>query len=163
MRTFRGFTLIELLIVMVIISIASTIIVVKTGHYYLMNKSADTVARELIALMQLARQQAIFSSSTLGLSLENNHYQFVKLTNTGWEALSKTDLFWREQTIPDNVQLTLQVETTNASGYFASGAPVQIIFYSSGEVTPFQLSVQRKDSDVRYRIIGSFAGAIHLE
>ena len=161
MRRRLGFTLIELLIVMVIISIASTSIVVKSGHYYLMNKSADTVARELTALMQLARQQAVFSSSTLGLQLEGNRYHFLKLTNNHWEDLSKTDLFWREQVIPDNVMFNLQVEQPNAQQQ--NGIAPPIIFYSSGEVTPFHLIIERKDGNSRYTIEGTFAGSIHLE
>ncbi len=162
MRRLRGFTLIELLIVMVLISIASTIIVVKSGHYYLMNKSADTVARELTALMQLARQQAVFSSSTLGLVLENKRYHFVRFTNAGWQDLSKTDLFWREQTIPDNVQMNLRV-LAPVNPMYRSGLAPQIIFYPSGEVTPFNLVVERKEGGSQYVVAGSFAGAIHLK
>ena len=75
--------------------------------------------------------------------------------------MSKTDLFWREQVIPDNVMFNLQVEQPNAQQQ--NGIAPPIIFYSSGEVTPFHLIIERKDGNSRYTIEGTFAGSIHLE
>lgn len=162
----QGFTLVELLVVMVIIAIASSIVVLKVGTYYSSNKRTEIFARELSSMIQLARNQAVFSLNVIGLRISGNKVTFLQLNNTNglhWIPLDEHDSFWASRTIPEKVimQLTTPDDSESQSSQKDASSP-QIIIFPSGEMTPFTLSMHKLGSSQTYLIKGSYPGTIEL-
>jgi len=164
----NGFTLIELLVVILIIGLASSIIVLKTGSFYLSNKRSEVFARELTSLIDLARNQAIFSTNTIGLRVGGNEYRFLWLDDSKegsvWKPLGDKDVFWRSRTFPENMIVDVNVQSTGQNNIFKDNdtAP-QIIIMPSGEVTPFTISIHKLGSSQIFTITGKYSGKIALK
>jgi len=161
-----GFTLLEILVVMIIIAIASSIIVLKMGDFYLSNKRIEVFAKELSSLIQLARNQAIFSMNVIGLRITGRDVTFVQLDDTkdmNWKTMDKKDAFWTSRTIPENVVIEVKMEGGgNDQSLQKKAFSPQIIIFPSGEMTPFTLSMHRLGSAQTYTIKGSYIGQIEL-
>lgn len=163
----KGFTLIEILVVMVIIAIATSVIVFSTGSFYLSGTHIDNIANEMAALIRLARNQAIFSLSTLGLDVSPDGYQFLQLYDTNntltWNPLGQTDQFWSARSIPSSVYVQVKTAAGANENVFRQGsyAP-QIIFFPSGEITPFTITLSQESSSKSYTITGSPTGIIKV-
>src|SRR4029079_8674513 len=140
MRTHKGFTLIELLVVIIIIGIASTIVAVKSSHYFLSHKSAEKLAKDIAAHIQLAKMEAIFTMDMLGVRIESNRYLVVKLIDQDnklkWQSLQDSNPFWTPEALPTN--MVIQLKDSETSNQSIPNAP-QIMLYPSGEITPFTL------------------------
>lgn len=150
----KGFTLLELLVVIVIIGIASTLIVIKSGPLFLSHRSTLTTAKEITALLELAKRQAIFTMSTLGVRFSATNYTFYKFDEihlSGWQPLEKYDDFWRPQPIADKVIINLQSQANSDLAWLNKGAfAPQIIITPNGDITPFKLTLHTagKNDDI---------------
>ncbi len=152
--TASGFTLLELLVVLVIIGIVSSFAVLSTGlatH----DKPLDKESQRLLALMQMAGEEAVLKTEELGLTISNDGYHFLRYEQNAWQPLAD-DLF-RERGLPDNLALDLVlegrhivIEDPSLSDSKAKPdmkdakdqpKPPQILFLSSGEVSSFALTV----------------------
>lgn len=163
----HGFTLLEILVVMVIIGIATTVIVFSVGGFYLSNKRADVVTHEMATLIELARNQAIFSLNTLGLEINSNSYSFVQLDDNKdrgltWQPLSKRDSFWSERTIPSNIIVQVQSKNNFTTLIPTNSVSPQIMIFPNGEITPFTITVHSQGSSELYTIEGNSAGEIKV-
>jgi general secretion pathway protein H len=163
----KGFTLIEILVVILIISIATSIIVLNAGNFYLSDKHADVLAREMGALIKLARIQAIYSTTTVGLEISNGAYRFLQLDNINntwvWKALGEQDQFWSDRKIPESIIVQVEVaQDANNNLYQQGSSAPQIIFFPSGELTPFKLTLHKQGSSQIYVISGTYAGNIQV-
>lgn len=160
-RHHDGFTLIEMLVVMVIIAIATSAITIAAGGYFLSSKRIEIFSQQITELFKLARQQAIFSNSVIGINVSAHHIAFLKLNNIQeFENLGKSDPFWRRIDIPEDLYLDI-----NSSGKttipWISGSP-QIVIYPSGEITSFTLTINQPDSKKKYDVISNSNGDITL-
>ena len=151
---FAGFTLLELLVVLVIIGIVSSFAVLSTGltdH----DKPLGKEAQRLLALMQMASEESVLKTEELGLTVGNDGYHFMRYQQNAWQPL-KDDLF-RERRLPDNLTLNLVLEgrpivldapsqtdsksKTDTKDAKNKPKPPQILFLSSGEVSPFAITL----------------------
>ncbi|MBF0284145.1 MAG: type II secretion system minor pseudopilin GspH [Magnetococcales bacterium] len=157
-----GFTLLELLVVMVIIGILSGMAVLSTGLVGA-ERTTETEVRRLQALMRLGREEAIVSVRDLGLSLTMESYRFLVLGEEGeWLELGAEEEHLKARLLPNNLQLTLMVDGRAASlagrvNDRREGLSPQIVFHSSGEMTPFRLD-WRFPGQVPYRLSGDGFG-----
>lgn len=154
--TASGFTLLELLVVLVIIGIVSSFAVLSTGlatH----DKPLDKEAQRLLALMQMASEESVLKTEELGLTVSKDGYHFLRYEQNAWQPL-EDDLF-RERNLPDDLALDLVLEgrpivledPTQSDSKTKSSSDMkddkdkvkapQILFLSSGEVSPFALTV----------------------
>ena len=161
----NGFTLIEILVVILIIGIASSIIVISVGNFYLDNKRIDAFAKEMTALISLARNQAIFGFETLGIRFSGNEYTFYRLQETNslsWQPLNKKDVFWYPRKIPENLIVTVKRDETNQNTLTEGDITPDIMIYPSGELSPFTISIHTLGRAQDYIIKGSYSGKISL-
>lgn len=162
-----GFTLIELLVVILIIGLVSGIIVLKTGSFYLSGKRSEVFARELTAMLGLARSQAIFSLDTIGLRMSGNEYRFLWLDNTpqgsSWKPLGDKDVFWRARPIPGDTIVTVSVQRSKPGSFLQDNTAPQIVIMPSGELTPFTISIHKTGSGQIFRITGKYGGKISMK
>lgn len=164
-RFARGFSLLELLVVIVILSVIAATAVISIGALG-SDEEIDRESRRLTALLQLATEEALFQGRDLGLYVEEDRYQFLVYSRDSrlWSATTG-DRSFRERAMPEGLFLSLVVEDQDIKLETVDDVDEiqpQVAVFSSGEMTPFELYIEREFSDVRYVIIGKADGAIEL-
>ena len=155
-RRQHAFTLIELLVVLVITGIIVGFAVLSVS----LHSDADRVeveARRLVALMQLASDEAVMSANQLGMQVETDRYRFISLQGDKWQAISDDEVF-RERTLPENSHLYLEIEGEQVLP--GKDNDTVIYFLSSGEISPFELVLSTADNRHKFVVKGEIQGRI---
>jgi general secretion pathway protein H len=165
-----GFTLIELLAVVVIIGIVTGIAVLSLGALG-KDPPAQTTAKRLTALLKMASEDAVMQGRELGLVIDRHSYRFLAYDNGQWQALDDDDLF-RKRSLDSAVRLNLRLEGRSIvlenrtdqddAQRSSSGMKPDILFLSSGEITPFELRITSTGSRDMYRVTGSLNKGIRM-
>lgn len=157
----RGFTLLELLIVLVVIGIISSFAVLSTGLAD-RDKPLGKETQRLLALLRMASEESVQHGDELGMRIDGSGYRFMRYDRDAWKPLDD-DLF-RERELPPEISVKLELEgrpivLDNPDAGDASEttkkddkkplAP-QIVFLSSGEVSPFVLTLGEHDAPPLY-------------
>lgn len=145
-----GFTLIEILVVLFIVSIMTGIVVAnlpqfaRTGDY-------DLEARRLKVLIEMARDDALLQADEYGFRPEPDGYRFF-VYNDLEQAWSEIDTRpFQPRQLEDGMELLLEVEDSpiaiggeeDEEAVSAEAPPVLLL--SSGETTPFRLTLAMDD------------------
>lgn len=174
----RGFSLIELLVVIVIVGIVTSIALLSLG---LLGNDRDlqTEARRLISLIEVAQDEAMMQGREFGVELMAGGYRFVEydpFTNE-WTELIGDDTF-RLRQLPEDVEFDLFLEekrivlTTdpaefksadenNSFGPTPDYAP-HILIFSSGEHTPFEVTIVRMGTDQAIMVESTPEGILEI-
>ncbi|MBT8420471.1 MAG: type II secretion system minor pseudopilin GspH [Gammaproteobacteria bacterium] len=157
-----GLTLFELLVVIAIIGIASTMIVV-SFNLDDPDKNARIEAKRLANLIRLAIDESIITGSNTGLELTPDGYRFLHYEyGTGNRQALEAVGALRPRTLPESVSLEL-ISLDGATLPSTDALHPRMVFLSSGEITPFQLSVINGYGKEDQRIIGKWDGSVVLE
>jgi general secretion pathway protein H len=140
MRTdVRGFTLIEMLVVVVIIGIlASAVVIGFVGADK--EQNLRTEAERLAVLIEMARSQAIQRNEEWGIAVAQDSYQFMVLDEPNHRWVEQKDSTFRKRSI-ENMTLTVQVDAVTLPGDKSKDGVPNIILFSSGEQTPFDIDI----------------------
>jgi len=155
-RRSQGFTLIELLIVLVILGITLSFAVLSFG----LKNSQDDLKQQgeqLAALMQLASEESVLLGQEMALQFDAEGYSFLNLKDDKWLEI-KNDPIFRQRSISDQIQVDLSVEGISASN--ENALEERIYFFSSGESSPFVLTLSAQDTNFRYKVVGDSQAAI---
>lgn len=155
-RRTQGFTLLELLIVLVILGITISFTVLSFG---LKNPQDDLKeqGQRLAALMQLASEESILLGQELALQFDNDGYSFLNLKNDRWLEIENDQIF-RTRSLPEHISVELSVAGDDIQN--DSSISERIYFLSSGEASPFILSLSSKDTEYRYLLRGDSQAVI---
>ena len=158
MPRMRGFTLLELLVVVVLIAIL-TAAAISTINFVARDADPHTEARRIAALASLAAEEAVLTGREYGLRLDDDEITFLLFDElTGqWQRLTEDKIF-HSRPVPDALDFDLVIEGQGiVLGTEATSArqddedeapdPPQIMFLSSGEITPFTLTVSTQEID----------------
>jgi general secretion pathway protein H len=165
-RATAGFTLIEILIVVLIISIVTSVGMLTISRNN--NKEMEFFAKELTQVIQLAEEQAMLQSTDLGLIINDQHYQFVVLTESQDKTKAKRwspldDNVLGEHSVPNNVDVSVDTkspkEDQNEEKKEEQKKP-QIVISTNGDVTPFSIYIGKKGAKPRFVITGDADGNI---
>ena len=163
-RQSAGFTLIELMVVIVLIGIIFTFAALSLG--------GDDVAelmeqetRRLVTLMDMASDEAIVRGEELAIHFTDDSYAFLVLGDAGWVA-PQDDALLKSHTLPADIELQLEVEGElplltmhDPDEESEDDALVpQVYILSSGEMTPFTVTLRSELSDARYYLTASLLG-----
>ena len=175
-RQSAGFTLIELMVVIVLIGIIFTFAALSLG--------GDDVAelmeqetRRLVTVLDVASDEAIIRGEELAIHFTDSSYEFLVLGAAGWQA-PEDDALLKAHTLPGDIELRLEVE--GELPLLLAGAPdeegesedenagdgglvPQAYILSSGEMTPFTVTLQSELSDARYYLTASLLGELTWE
>lgn len=172
-RRQRGFTLIELLVVVFIIGLMSGYVMlsVRPGHD---SNNLDQEMRRLHGLLRLASQQAILQGWEVGLLVYHDHYEFVVAGRERWESPPEGSVL-KAQNLPSGwwLELTQDGQPTpplvikeTAEEEDEETTPEkptpQIIFFSSGEGTAFELRMHSDEGVSTSTIRGEESGNLEL-
>ncbi len=155
-RRSKGFTLLELLIVLVILGITISFTVLSFGLKTPQDDLKEQGLR-LAALMQLASEESILLSQELALQFESDGYHFLNLKDDQWLEI-KNDQVFRRRVLPESISVELSVEGSDVSNDEA--VVERIYFYSSGEASPFVLTLRSQDTEFSYQLSGDSQATI---
>jgi general secretion pathway protein H len=154
LRSSRGFTLIEILIVIVIISIISTVAVLSMR--FNQNKQLEHLAKQIVNFTTLAEEEAILRPATLGLAISPRSFQFFEYSETQKKWLALSDANLGKHAIADTMEVTLKIQGQDVP---LDGLP-KIIISASGDLTPFEILIGKKNAAPFYRVIGKANGEV---
>lgn len=156
-RVNRGFTLIEILIVIVIIGITVGFAVIAYGDFGA-GRRLQFAAEHLVNTLKLAQQQAILEHSTLGLRIDNSGYQILKFytVRSQWAPISNKGIF-KQTSFPQHTVIRLKTNVKTPLG-----AP-PILIHSTGDMTPFTLSLGTSQNEALNTITATHNGMIKLD
>jgi general secretion pathway protein H len=173
----RGFTLIEMMIVVVIIGLMAAGIVLSigvTGRDSELEKESDRA----FALIKYAREKAELQTREFGLYCGDHDYQFVTFDPRKqiWRPVDEDDAL-RARNLPDGLKLRLIVEgreiilkapdekakakkSKEEQEKEARAFLPHIMLFSNGDLTSFQLTVEREDPARSVTIASNDKGAV---
>lgn len=169
-RNSSGFTLLELLVVLVIIGILLTMATLSLGGGGEQRQLREE-AQRLAALVALAGDEAVLKGQELMLAVEDNGYAFLTQDEKGkWRPLDTTGSL-RPRQLPEWMALSVAVdepltpaarnEALDESGEAKPAPPGQVWILSSGEMSPFTLTL-RLDDGLEYQVRGDLLGNLKL-
>lgn len=152
-----GFTLIELLVVLIIIGIVTSFAVLSIGLSSETDR-AEQEARRLVALMQLASDEAVLSARPVALQVDSDAYRFFSLRDQQWQLI-ENDSELHERELPQGTRLELEIEGEPIK-LGNTETPARIVFLSSGEISPFTIVLHTRDDRHRFQLRGELQGRI---
>ena len=124
-------------------------------------------AERITAIIKLARQESILDARELAVQFDDKGYRFFALNNEGkwvpWEEQGP----YREVKFPEDVKLDITIEGQKNDTTMGSGdddTPKSLVYIlSSGELTPFELTLRRSDAGGSYKITGKLNGDVAID
>ncbi len=163
----RGFTLLEVLVVMLVIGVLVSFAMLSLRQG---DNRLEEEAQRLAELIKLAAEEAIFEGREHAVEFSDEGYTFLAFDGEKWQPLPDEPIL-RPRTLPDDASLSVDVE----GDYVTLGAdpdeedqderatPSRIYLLSSGEVTPFHITLRRTGEVGGFRISGDPRGRLSFE
>jgi len=154
-----GFTLIELLVVLVIlgVTVSFAVLSINTGED---GERVDREAKRISRLLSLASEEAILQSRQLAFEVDQDGYSFVRLENNEWQYI-ENDTVLRKRRLPEDIFIDLRVDgdSVTINGKQASTTS-RVYLFSSGEITPFTMTLRTADNRFAYQLTGDLQGKV---
>ena len=162
-----GFTLIEILVVVVIIAVLTAGMILSVSATSGRDRDLEKESERMLALLNYTREQAEVRTREFGLLCTDNGYQFVNFDprRNEWVVV-ETDEVMRARELPEGLTFALLVE----------GRPIvlkrppdskdltpQLMLYSNGDMTPFELTLLRDGSERSVAIASTEKGLIEAQ
>lgn len=152
----RGFTLIEILVVVFIIGILSVGMVLSLSLAGGRDSELQKESDRLYGLMKYVREQSELQTREYGVIFQDDYYEFVSydMHRQQWRSVVEDDIL-RLRKLPYGVNVKLKIETRPVvlkKPENAKDKTPQVMIFSSGDLTQFEVTLEREDG-IRYVII----------
>ena len=164
----RGFTLIELMVVVAIIGLVTAgVLLIFSGNQR--DTELDQEAQRLDALFDYVREQAELQTRDYGFRVDDTGYNFVVFDVMGneWRPVDEDDAL-RDRALPSDIKRQLVVEGRTVVLKRKKGekelddfAP-QIMIFANGDLSSFELALQRQGAEESARIYSDEDSNIRL-
>lgn len=138
----RGFTLLELIVVLLIIGVVTSLAVIGVRQG---GGGAEQEGQRLLALIRLARDEALLSAEPIGVGFTRAGYLFLqrRLVDDAayeWRPITDDPALRARDLAALGIEPVLQVRGLPQALPAAGATPAaQVVLSPSGEVTPFEL------------------------
>jgi len=185
-----GFSLLEVLVVVFIIGVLATMFTLSVGVSG-GDRQLDTEVDRLIAVVDLAREEAVIEGREIGLRFYNDSYEFSAFyedfidyhdednpDQSEWAPLDSSTLLGPRDW-PDGLLFELQIdgrevilkgpkEVEPIESTDADEAPVnefdpQVMIFSSGDMTPFVARIRREFSNTGKSVEFELDGSTEID
>jgi general secretion pathway protein H len=160
----RGFTLVEILVVIIIIGVIIAVTTISVGVLGRDNQVEDQ-ARRIAAVMTQAREEGDLQGRDIGILIEPDAYEFLYYDQRKqlWTDPIDDDMLERRK-LPDGVHFRLWLESKEiilkaqkqakdlSDEDLAKRSP-HILLLASGDLSPFELQIQREGGDTKWHVI----------
>ena len=154
--------MLEVMVVVLIIGVMLTVSVMSLrsdSHAELLQLEAT----RMMALLDLASQEAVMRSEQLAVRFSDDGYEFMLLQGGRWSQL-EDDRPLRPRKFPDDIELRLELEDNPPPSLVSEESDLpQVFLLSSGEMTPFVVTLFSPGTEQRFHIKGSLMGRLELE
>ena len=143
---------------LVIFSVMITMVTISMGDPQAkrMKQNSERIA----ALIQLAKEQAIFNSQDYALSVWDTGYAFYTLADAGWVPV-ENDRIFRSRSLPDGIEFNLYLEGIKVNLKNEDPDSPQVFITSDGEISPFKLEITDR-YDLLYEITFNETGSFEI-
>ncbi len=156
-----GFTLLEVLVVVFIVGILASL-----ASLSISGRALDDVmqeeARRMEQIFRLASEESALNGIELGFVRTEGGYRFLALAPDGAWVPYGDESPLRPRQLPDPLTLKVRVGDLALPQTDPEKPAPHILFLSSGELTPFDITIVAPETAVRYRISGEITGAMAL-
>lgn len=139
-------------------------------------KHMENEARRLVAVVKLARDEAVLMSQELSLVINDTYYDFQRFGEKTWEPLVDERILIRHK-LQDGLELELELESyaftpkrkksklKDSDTDEDDDRAVRVYFLSSGEMQPFILYIREQDNpdSIRFKVVADQEGEISWE
>ena len=141
----QGFTLIELMVVMVVVGLLVSLVGMNIGGGG-ERRELTEVTRTLYLRMQAAADEAVLTSQEIGIRFEeDNRYRFLVFDRNEAKWVPESHGGLPGGRLPEWAEFELDSEGDSGSGTGLGDSDAEllphIVFFSSGLMTPFELSI----------------------
>ena len=160
-RATRGFTLIEILVVLVIVGVLIGALVIASGGSG--PRALENAARRAQSLVAVACERAVVGGRDIGFAAVVDGLRFGYFEPQGWrEMQDRPDDELRPRALGDGIQV--RAARDGEALELAADAPEQPPFacLSSGELTPFVLTLSRPGVQQSWQLEGKLDGSLEL-
>lgn len=156
-----GFSLIEILVVLVIVGIAVTGAVLSIGGSG--EREVENAARRAERLVRLACERAVIGGRDIGFDAVRDGLRFGYVEIDGWRPLGEggTDEL-RARPLGRELLISAQRDGLDLVLGDESGREPSFGCFSSGEMTPFVLRIDRADVAQPWQLQGALDGTLTL-
>ena len=156
-----GFTLLEVLVVVALISIIVGFVVLSIGDGG-KTQLLEQSAKRLASLLKLVSEEAILTNQEFALAVTEEGYEFQILAGKDWAAIAD-DPMLRPRQLESGVQMALSIETTEIDLQAQDEKdPARLYLLSSGEMTPFEMTLKDDASGTYFNVIGTANGELNV-
>ncbi|HEY0180377.1 MAG TPA: type II secretion system minor pseudopilin GspH [Dokdonella sp.] len=157
-----GFTLIELLVVSIVVAIVAAAATLAIGSGS--ERELANASERFHALLGHACAEAELSGREIGARVAADGYAFQRLDGDVWRDLGRDgELRPRRWPAGLHVELARDGRRLALAEDDGDAAAPQLVCFSSGELTPFTLSLALGETPVRYRVRGVDDGTLTLD
>jgi len=160
----RGFTLIEILVVVVIIALMAAVMTVAVGALG-GDRQIEEEADRIADVLSVTLEQAELEGRDYGLRVEPDGYEVMVFDGRrGWTPAGG-DRWFEWHGLPPGLSVSLEAEgrlvLLRKAETPESRLP-HIVTFSSGDVTPYRITLTRSSSGATNAVEGAFDGTIEV-
>nr|WP_298727509.1 type II secretion system minor pseudopilin GspH [uncultured Steroidobacter sp.] len=168
-----GFTLLELLVVLVVIGVMVSVAVLSFGVLGRDRQSEDE-SRRFWTVLRQAREEGEMQVEDLGVFVSTGAYEYLRYDSrkNEWQPIDGDELFAPRQ-LPEGLRFRLRLESREVvlkpnlpqrgDKDENQRNPPHIMVLSSGDVSPFELEIEREGQPATWRVTGLANNDLRVE
>ncbi|MEM7079819.1 MAG: type II secretion system minor pseudopilin GspH [Pseudomonadota bacterium] len=151
----HGFTLIEVLVVVVVVGIMAGVVVASFGSQD-REQALQGYVERLGVRIEMARDRALQRNREWGFYVEDEGLRFAEFDGPNQRWVDLTQRPFRAEAYAAEVELSVKVDQyQNATRKPDEEEIPDVILYSSGETTPFRITVEPREWEARHWYLAS--------